>query len=319
MHDLDPVAWRNAQRLLDPPSRTGSRRRRAAPLILFIEGGRCVKALRPGGEPTRAADHPWSGSYSLGRLRRAAQAPWALAVEEGALERVFAELEGKVSAGDDMVAQSLVMARAARAEIGRGLHLDPDPLARVPIPPFAALQKTMDTLLPDGRSAALFVWDEARGRSATPALWTSIIVEKQGGDLVRVTTHAALGVARPELRGGAHKELLDALERRIARPHMAAFLTLDAWRDVVGPQPGALAQRVAARDAVLDPMPPWLLAFAGMGAVAGVAQEASRLFGRFVPQAVKDTARAVSPFAALGFDPIATFIELQKAWGGGSV
>ena len=318
LHDLDPVAWRHAQRLLVPPARSGHRTRAPSPLLLFVEGGRCVKALRPGGPggaTLRVPDVAWQGAWSLGKLRRAAGAPWALAIEDDALARIARALETEVSPTDDPVAQGLCAWRVLRGEMGKGIHLDPDPLQSVPVPPFAALQKTFDALLPDGRSAALFVFDKANGRDE---VWTSIIVEKQAGDLVRVTTHAALGVARPEFRGGAHKELLDAIATRIARPHLAAFMTLDAWRDVASPTPGALARQVALREAVLDPSPSWLVAATGMGAVAGVAQEASRLFGRFVPQVVKDTARAVNPFAALGFDPIQIFVELQKVFGGGS-
>jgi len=312
-HDLDPAAWRNAQRLLLPPSRTGGHGPggpRRPPLILFLEDGRCVKVLRPGagaGPPPVAADYPWAGPWSLGRLRRAAGAPWAIAVDEGALERIFTDYEREATPDLDLVAQGLAFARALRAERGRGLHLDPDPFAVVPVPPFAALQRTFDALLPDGRGAALFVFDRS-------ALWTSVIVEKQGGDVVRVTTHAALDPAAVAhgFRQGAHRDIVAAVERRVCRLHLGAFVSLDAWREIVGPSPGALARQVAAREAVLDPAPPWLLALAGIGAVAGVAQEATRLLGRFVPQAVKDTARALSPFSALGFDPIAAFVELRR-------
>ena len=104
------------------------------------------------------------------------------------------------------------------------------------------------------------------------------------------------------------------MEGRLARPHVALFATLDAWREIVGPDPGSLARQVASRGAILDPAPPWALALAGVGAMAGVAQEASRLFGRFVPQAVKDTARAISPFAALGFDPIDLFTRIRNSF-----
>ena len=318
-HDLDPAAWRNVQRLLSPPPRIGGPRHRPTPpLILLIERGVCVKALRPGGDPVRAADFSWQGAWSLGRLRRGAGAPWALAIEDDAMERVAAAFEGQVRASEDLVAQGLHVARAARAELGRGLHLDPDPLRHVPVPPYTALQKTLDALLPDGRAAVLVVFDENRGLGSASQgpVWTSVILEKQGGDIVRVTTHAALHLQRLGFRQGAHREILDAVAREVARPHLGLFLSLSAWREVVGPTPGALARQVALGEAVIDPMQPWLVALAGVGAMAGVAQEASRLFGRFVPQSVKDTARAMSPFAALGFDPIEVFIELRKVFGG---
>jgi hypothetical protein len=305
---IDAATWKNTLRLLTPPSPAG---RKAGPrrpgLVLFIEDGACTKALQPGGELLRAADFPWGGSWSLGRMRRAAGAPWAVAIEEGALERVIDQMDAHARTDEDIVAQGLHFARALRAEVGKGLHVDPDPLARVPVPSYAALQRTADLLLPDGRSAALMVFDG-------DAVWASIIVAKERGDLVRVTTHAALGVARPEFRRGAHKELLGAIESRVARPHVAGFMTLAAWRDVSSSRPGALAKQAATGEAVLDPAPAWLLALTGMGAVAGMAQGATQLLGRFVPDSIKSTARALtaSPFAALGFDPISVFVELRK-------
>ncbi len=308
---LDPTTWRRLPRLLAPP-RPGaavgsSGQRRPTPLVLFVEKGRCVKVIRPGVGRVDPADYAWAGGSSLGRLRRAAGAPIAIAVEDDAIERIAAAIDRRVLAGDDYGAQLLEAARAGRAELGRGVHVDPDVLGLLPVPSYAALQKTWDTLVPDERSVGLFLFD--RG-----AVWCSLIVAKQGGDATRITTHAALGVARPDMRGGRHKELLAAMEARVARPHAALFASLEAWREIVGPEPGALAKQVAMQRAIIDPAPPWVVALTGAGAVAGVAQGASRLFGRFVPQAVKDTARAMSPFAALGFDPIDAFTRIRKSF-----
>ena len=293
-------------RLLAPPKRgVSSSLPHAAPLVLIIEEGRCVKAMRPFSKSLDASLFPWAGPWSLGQHRRSSGAPFAIAVEGEALERIAAAMDRRVVTGDDYVAQLLEVARAGRAELGKGIHVEPDVLGLVPVPSYAALQKTWDTLVPDERSIGLFVFDEG-------AVWCSAIVAKQGGEAVRVTTHAALGIARPEMRWGRHKEILQAMESRVARPHAALFASLDAWREIVGPEPGALARQVALQRAIIDPAPPWLLALIGAGAMAGVAQSASKLFGRFVPQSVKDTARALSPFAALGFDPIETFTKIRK-------
>ncbi|MSP63434.1 MAG: hypothetical protein EXR72_24440 [Myxococcales bacterium] len=302
---IDPAAWRHAFRLLTPPSRApGAKRPGQPPLLLFVEEGVCVKAIRPGIGRVDPAVFRWAGAWSLGRIRREAGAPLAIAVEGDALERIAGAIDSRIRAGDDYVAQLLEAARALRAEVGKGVHIDPDLLSVVPIPSYAALQKTWNMLLPDDRSAGLFVFD--RGE-----LWTSYLVEKRAGELSRITTHAALGVARPDMR--RHKELLEAMESRLARPHAAIFATLDAWREIIGPDAGALARQVALRGAIIDPAPPWVIALTGAGAMAGVAQGASRLFGRFVPQAVKDTARSMSPFAALGFDPIDLFTKIRKS------
>ena len=311
---LDPVEWRRVQRLLLPPERPGAghARRSAAhaPLILLLDGDRVSRAIRAASPDDVTiedpAKFPWAGPHSLGRLRRAAGARLAIAVEEQALERIAARLDRSLSAADDLGAQGLAALRAARAELGRGLHLDPDPFSPIPVPSFAALQQTLDLLHPDDRSVGLFVFD--RGR-----LWTSVIAEKRRGDICRITSHRALGVEISDFAGGRHKGVLEAMGRRVAPPHAALFTTLDAWRDIAGPEPGMLAQKVALRQAVLDPAPPWLVALTGAAAMAGMAQTAGRLFGRFVPQTLKDTARSLTatPFAALGFDPIQLYADLR--------
>jgi hypothetical protein len=300
---IDPAAWSNALKLLAPPSRGGGRSR--APLILFIEGGACVKAARIGEGRIDPATIEWTGPHSLGKVRRAIGAPIAAALEAGALDKVVGTLEGRLDGRADLAAQWMEGARILKAELGKTVHLDPDPLSLVPVPSFDVLQRTYDALIPDDSSVGLFVFD--RGE-----LWTSLIGEKRSGDVVRVTTHAALGVARPDFRGGRQRELLDAMARNVARPFAALFATREAWRAISGPEPGALARQLAAREAVLDPAPPWLLALTGAGAALGVAAGASRLLGRFVPDAVKQAAQRLSPFAALGFDPLEVFTKIRK-------
>ena len=306
---LDPIEWRRVQKLFVPQKPT-------PPLFLLLDGNRVVKAIRPLAAPHAVtadpADFPWRGPASLPSLRTRAGARLALAVDEETALRIADRFDATLKPGDDLVAQLLTGARAARAELGRGLHVDPDLFSSIPVPTYAALQQTFDMLLPDDRSAGLFVFDRS-------GIYTSIVIEKRRGDLARITSPRALGTEAlrvTDFRDGRHRLLLEAMARHSLRPHAALFCTTSAWREIAGPQPGALAQKLALRQAVIDPAPPWLLAFTGAGAAAGVAQTASKLFGRFVPQTVKDvargTARALSPFTPLGFDPIHLFSELQK-------
>ena len=343
---FDPGEWKRVHRLMNPPSqapahRSGPPRPSSPPLVLFIEEGRCVKALRvhlrgdggeananagqgvvgategTGGSPRVEVLDPasfgWAGAWSLGKLRRAVGAKLALAIEGDALERAAAAIDGQLRVSDDLVAQLLVAARAGKAELGKGFHLDPDPFSSIPVPSYAALQQTFDLLLPDDRSAGLFLFDRDR-RTGREQLYTSLVIEKRGGDVVRLTSHRALEIDGLDFRAGRHRAILDGMSRRVAPPAVALFASLEAWRDVVGPDPGALARQLALREAVLDPAPAWLVALTGATAMAGVAQEASRLFGRFIPQSIKDTARAVtaSPFNTLGFDPIQLFTQLRS-------
>lgn len=342
--------WIRLRRLLLPVSPAGAAagqgkdgRREGSPLLtpplfVLLEDGKVVKVLRPLAPAGRTEEDvaryaaAWRGPSSLPALRKLAGARVAAAVETETALRLVAAIDrdlgrdllrepGRDPAREpgratsvrmDFVEQLLVAGRASRAELGRGLYLDPELLGRLPIPSYAALQQTLDALLPDDRAAALFVFEDRRGRP--PGLYASVILEKRAGHVVRMTSHRALELTPREFQGGRHKPLLDAIERRVARPHVALFCTLSAFRDIAGPDVGALARQVALRGAVIDPVPPWLLALTGIGAAASVAQGASKLFGRFVPDGIKQTARAITqtPFAALGFDPIALYAELRK-------
>jgi hypothetical protein len=309
---FDPGEWRRLRRLFHP----GGRRGPTPPLLLLLDEGRPVKALRPGAPAEDAEEDlarlPWHGTASLPQLRHLCGARLAAALDVAAIDRIAVAVDTGVDPRQDLVEQGLVFARAVRAEVGRGLHLDPAMAGRLPLPSFAALQQTFDALLPDDRAAALFVFEE--GPAGHAHLHASAVVEKRGGHVVRVTSHRALGAIAPGFLGGRHRRYLDAIERRIARPHVALFCTRDAWREIAGPASGALARQVALRGAVIDPVPPWLLAMTSIGVAASMAQGASRLFGRFVPQGIKDTARslAASPFAALGFDPFELVAQLRK-------
>lgn len=320
---FDPDEWRLLQKLLIPSggggggSGGGASRGPVPPLVLLLEGQKTVAAFRfvvPGGERAPKIEDPalfrWEGPASLARHRRAAGARFAVAIDVTLAPRIAAEIDARLGLREDLVAQGLTALRAAKAELGRSVFVDPDVFSPLPVPSFAALQQTFDLLLPDDRAAGLFVYD--RGRLAA-----SGIVEKQGGHVVRLTSARALGAGLPgDFQAGRHRAVLDAMARHGLRPHAAAFLSASALREVLGPQPGALAQAVALRQAVLDPAPPWLLAFAGAGAAVGVAQTAGKLFGRFVPQSIKDTARetakAFNPFASLGFDPVQLFSDLTR-------
>lgn len=302
---LDPRVWSNLQRLFfaRPVSHQPSLPRT---VFLLLHRRHIIDAWQADRGALPIDSLVWLGPTSLPRLRRELNADMLIAFEEEAPLRIWTAFARATTPDDDGAAQGLALWRAIRGELGRGLFVDPDLLSLVPLPSYAALQHTLDGLIPDDRSAALFVFEG-------DALWASILAEKRHGDIVRVDTAAALELRRPAFRHGAHREILDALARRLARPHIAGFCSLEAWRDVLGPRPGALARQLTLGAAVIDPLPPWLMALGGMGAMAGVAQGASKLLGRFVPQAVKDTARALSPFGFLGFDPVALFLRLREA------
>lgn len=284
-----------------------------APVILFLRAGRPIQGARLGGGAIAAGEIPWHGLHALSRTRHALGAPLLLAMEEGVLPAALAEAQLAIRHDDDFVAQGLALVAALRAHLGRGLYLDPDPLAGLPLPSYGALQRTLDGLFPDGSAVALFVLD--RGQ-----LFASLIAAKEGGDIVRITTHDAL----PPLPLGldltrAHRHLREAVERQITRASCVATLDRQTWRRLDRGGPGALARALATGDVVIDPIPAWLVALVGAGAAFGAAQRGARLLGRFVPASFRQAASGIgdrvsgslSPFAALGFDPIELWRRLQ--------
>lgn len=325
---FDEAEWIRLRQLLTPARRPG-RPGINPPLALILEQGRLVRALRPGesGDARRAAiaAEAYQGPASLEALRAQTGARLAIAIEAEAIERITAAVDRGVDPQRDLVEQSLVFLRAFQAELGRGLWVSPEALGRIPLPSYSALSQSLDALLPDDRCLALLVFDQAPGRPR--AIHASLIIEKQRGHISRLTSHRALGpLPEPaDFDGGRHRLYLEALERAVARPHAALFCTKEAWREIVGPGSGALAAQVAQRAAVIDPIPPWLLAMTSIGAAAGVARGASRLLGLLVPRGAKESlkqgmqsvqqgARSLTstPFAALGFDPIELYQELRK-------
>src|SRR5262249_48388261 len=126
---FEPDEWTRLRRLLLPVRPDGTPAI-TPPLVVLLERRRAVKALRPLGpvEHIEADVAPlgWRGPASLAAARRACGARVAVAIEAEAGDRIAAALDAGLSPRQDLVEQLLVGVRAARAEMGRGLHVDPD-------------------------------------------------------------------------------------------------------------------------------------------------------------------------------------------------
>ena len=86
--------------------------------------------------------------------------------EAGALESLFAGIDSQLRFDDDYVAQGLTMLRELKALAGEGIWSHPRLLDIVPAPPFEALQRTFDLLVPNG-SAMIDAWSSERSSSIT--------------------------------------------------------------------------------------------------------------------------------------------------------
>jgi hypothetical protein len=311
LEDIDARHWTNLVRLLEPDAdayRAGGPGR--LPLVILTEGGRPVKAVRAGVGRVPLAGLKWYGPDGIDRARQESGAALLLAAEIDALREVLRALESSVRLDEDGVAQALRIATAVRGRMGQGIYLSPRLLKGVPVPSYEAVQRTFDLLYPDDRAAACYVFD--RG-----GVHTSVISAKRRGDIALVTTHLALTFPLTGEWRREYPRVLEAVERRFARPFLGIFAELGAVQRILAGT-SSVAREVAARAIVLDPAPPWLMALVAADAGAQMAQAGAGLLKRFVPSSLMSIARGVAeraaegPFTMLGFNPFQVAGELLR-------
>lgn len=312
--DLDARHWRNGWRLLVPP------RVRAWPSwALVIVDGAPDRVLSVVVSPRgRVADPP--PLNDLARYGAQLGASAVIVVDRKLLGELSAEIECALRLGQDGVAQALAVLRALKHRAGKGVWTDPPLLELLPAPAYEPVQRTFDLLVPDRSALLAYVIEDDRSR-----VHTSIIAEKDGGDIVLAAQHRAIAdlISETTLARDwttAYKRVLAAVEERFAKPSIGLFLeraTLD--KIIVGP-PDTLAREVTAKRIVIDPAPAWLLGLLGGAAVAAVAGRAASALASMLPQATRERASAfaarassaVNPFAPLGFDPIELWNQLRR-------
>jgi hypothetical protein len=310
VEDLDARHWTSLIGLLGPDAaayRAAGVRRR--PLVVLLEDGRPVKAVKPGVGRVPLAEVRWYGPAAIERARTENGCALLVAAELDALRDVLGAIERRVRLDEDPVAQCLHVARAVQARIGTGIYLAPRLLKGVPVPSYEAVQRTFDLLYPDDRATVLYLFD--RG-----AIHTAVITAKRRGDVVLLAGHRALGVEVRDFRRD-YPRLLEAVERRIARPTIGVFAELAAAHRLLGGQ-SRVARELATRDVILDPAPPWLMALIAADAGAQMAQAGAGLLKRFVPSSLMQIAKGVAeraaegPFQLLGFNPVQVVSELLR-------
>ena len=185
---VDPQAWRELLLLLGGARDAAAATAPAgAPLVLFLDGGRPIRAIAVGRGPIPLDGiGPVGGLHALAGLRRRLRAPWLVALERGALGRALARWQRRAADERDFVAQSLALAEALGEEPGIVF------LPGLRLPPYALVQRAFDLLLPDGRAAVLWIG----GRR--------IVLEKAHGDLVRLASEAPRRPVHVEFRAEAN-------------------------------------------------------------------------------------------------------------------
>ncbi|MBI5477215.1 MAG: hypothetical protein HY906_00075 [Deltaproteobacteria bacterium] len=187
VHDIDARHYVNLRRLLEPEYqayRAGGGK--ALPLVVILERGKPIKAVRADRGRVPLADVRWYGPGAMERARQENGGAFLLAVELATARTALREIEERVRLEEDGVAQALHVARVLQAHAGNGIYLSPRVLGGVPVPSYEAVQRTFDLLYPDERSVVVYVFE--RGE-----IHASLIAAKRRGDITEITTHLALG------------------------------------------------------------------------------------------------------------------------------
>jgi hypothetical protein len=310
VEDIDARHWTNLVRLVQPDAAAyGAGGPKRLPLLVLLEEGKPVKAVRAGAGRVPLAEVRWHGPAAIDRARQENGCALLLAAEIATLRDLLRDLESHVRLEEDGVAQSLRVARAVQAHAGRGVWLSPRLLKGVPVPSYEVVQRTFDLLYPDDRAAAFYLFNGG-------GVHTSVITAKRRGDLTLLTTHLALGFALGDWRR-EYPRVLEAVERRFAKPFAGIFAELAAAQRILAGQ-SSVAREVAARAIILDPAPPWLMALVAADAGAQVAQVGAGLLKRFVPAGIMNVARGMAeraaegPFQLLGFNPFQVAGDLLR-------
>ncbi len=323
IRDIDGRQWDRWFRLLMPPGIGGQRRW----AVVIVEGDRVVRALRNGVGAIAPEDVPFSGTEAddLAALREALGVGGVFVIERDGLAQLLADVERNLSVHDDFMAQLLRFARGLKWLWGAGFWADPPILDVIPVPPTEAIQRGFDLLIPDDSSVLLYVFERDESDVAASA-----IARKRHGDIDVFATHMAVAdaVDPRELAGawrGAYRRVLGAVEDRLAPPSVGIFTRTDALERIQTGGPDQLAREVQAREVILDPAPVWLTGLVGAAAAAAVAARGARALARFVPPGAKKAASDLAqsaqdrlrdagsnPFAAMGFDPIETWLRLKE-------
>jgi hypothetical protein len=315
--DLDGRHWRHWWQLLVPPGLQNDPRY----ALGFVEGTppRLIKVVVAGrgAIPVDEAPLPSLDTPGLQAWCRRLGVDGAIVLDTATIAAASAEIERHLSLDQDIAAQGLSMLRAFKRHAGKGVWSEPHLLDLLPAPPYEAVQRTFDLLIPDNTSLIAYVIDDDRR-----AVHASIIAVKRGGDIAVASTHRAIAGTITEAALARdwptqYKRVLAGVEERFAKPSIAVFLERDTFYRILSGPGDQLARELNARRIIIDPAPAWLLGLLGGATVAAIATRGAKMLASFLPQSTRDRASGLAqraqsamkesgahPFALLGFDPI---------------
>lgn len=310
---LDARHWKNWWQLLMPPRVL----EQPAWALAILDGGKPIKIVVTGkGSVDPAIDFDVRALDGVAKRLGVAA---VIAIERAVMTELAREIESALRLEQDLVEQGLVALRALKRHAGKGIWSEPPLLELLPTPSYEPLQRTFDLLIPDRSAMVAYVIEDDRSR-----IHASIIAVKDGGDLVRASTHRAIADLVPEASLArdwqkGYKRVLAAVEDRFAKPSVALFLERGTLIKILTGPSDQLPREYNAKHVIIDPSPAWLLGLLGGATVAAMAGRAATALAGMLPQRTRDAAAniatrardAINPFALLGFDPIELWSRIQ--------
>jgi hypothetical protein len=310
---LDARHWKNWWQLLMPPRVL----EQPAWALAILDGGKPIKIVVTGkGSVDPAIDFDVRALDGVAKRLGVAA---VIAIERAVMTELAREIESALRLEQDLVEQGLVALRALKRHAGKGIWSEPPLLELLPTPSYEPLQRTFDLLIPDRSAMVAYVIEDDRSR-----IHASIIAVKDGGDLVRASTHRAIADLVPEASLArdwqkGYKRVLSAVEDRFAKPSVALFLERGTLIKILTGPSDQLPREYNAKHVIIDPSPAWLLGLLGGATVAAMAGRAATALAGMLPQRTRDAAAniatrardAINPFALLGFDPIELWSRIQ--------
>jgi hypothetical protein len=310
---LDARHWKNWWQLLMPPRVL----EQPAWALAILDGGKPIKIVVTGkGSVDPAIEFDVRALDGVAKRLGVAA---VIAIERAVMTELAREIESALRLAQDLVEQGLVALRALKRHAGKGIWSEPPLLELLPTPSYEPLQRTFDLLIPDRSAMVAYVIEDDRSR-----IHASIIAVKDGGDLVRASTHRAIADLVPEASLArdwqkGYKRVLSAVEDRFAKPSVALFLERGTLIKILTGPSDQLPREYNAKHVIIDPSPAWLLGLLGGATVAAMAGRAATALAGMLPQRTRDAAAniatrardAINPFALLGFDPIELWSRIQ--------
>lgn len=264
----------------------------------------------------RIRDATYTREEPLEHVASRYQANRVLVIQRGALPELFEEIGLLVNTQQDYVSQWITVAGIVRRSIeAEQIRSWPRPLANVPIPSTASLERAMDLILPVHQAMAVVLWSGGE-------IWTAAVLRRGARGIDRILGPDLILDATGPLGGDwrrDHRVITRAIGHELAPLHLGLFAELDTMTALLRTtRPGAWARALAVKDIVVYPTPGYVRLAMGADVARAVVSRTSswalglkplRALEPFVQNLQNRVLEVASVTETLGFNPLAVLAQ----------